>query len=165
MLFNFIGKLIMNYSLKTLSIMLISSCAFACPTEEGEHGKVRTDKSVMEMRKKMSEQKGFVKVSQLEEQASPSGEVPEDMLVKVKQDLNKRLGHDNFELVSSKSVRWPDGAMGCSKPGMMYPQVIIDGYHVVYRADNKLWDYRMNARGGFRLCKNPSPTAKSYPAK
>jgi hypothetical protein len=55
-------------------------------------------------------------------------------------------------LVSAEAVTWPDGGLGCPLPGMVYPQVVVDGYQVIVEADGRTYDYRGSSVGKFRLC-------------
>ncbi len=47
-------------------------------------------------------------------------------------DLADRLEIDanEIELVEAQFVTWPDGALGCPEPGMMYTQALVPGYRV-----------------------------------
>jgi hypothetical protein len=53
----------------------------------------------------------------------------------------------------SQAVEWPDGSLGCPKPGVAYLQVITSGYHVVLLAGTVGYDYRADERGRFFVCK------------
>jgi len=50
-----------------------------------------------------------------------------------KADLAQRLGvsADQIEVVEATEVTWPDTALGCPEPGMMYAQVLTPGALVV----------------------------------
>jgi len=54
-----------------------------------------------------------------------------------KADLAQRLGvsADEIEVVEAREVTWPDTALGCPEPGMMYAQVLTPGVLVAVRAD------------------------------
>ena len=81
------------------------------------------------------------------------GAVPEMLLASVREDLQDRVGKVEFRLLKAQAVTWRSGALGCPEPGMAYTQALVEGYHVVYEAAGKSWDYRLNQRGYFRLCK------------
>ena len=51
----------------------------------------------------------------------------------------------------AEAVTWPDGSLGCPEPGMMYTQVLVDGYWVVIRAGDETYDFRGTGTT-FRLC-------------
>jgi hypothetical protein len=55
-------------------------------------------------------------------------------------------------VVSAEPVTWPDGGLGCPLPGMVYTQVIVDGYQVIVQAGQQTFDYRGSSAGKFRLC-------------
>lgn len=55
-------------------------------------------------------------------------------------------------VVSAEAVQWPDGALGCPQPGMMYTQALVDGYQIVVRAGDRELDYRVGGPGSFRIC-------------
>ena len=89
--------------------------------------------------------------------------MPDQLLHKLRRDLRKRLGHDRAAVQRAAAAVWPSGALGCPVPGSVYTQAPVAGYHVVFKADGKLWDYRLNQAGGFRLCER-SPAKVSSPA-
>ena len=73
-------------------------------------------------------------------------------------DLARRLAIDRagIEVVEVRAVVWPDGSLGCPRPGMMYPQVQQDGILIRLRAQEQTFSYH---GGGSRrpfLCENPS---------
>jgi len=86
--------------------------------------------------------------------AHARGEVPEAIIAITREDLAKRLGHDEMHVKLAQAVVWSSGARGCPKPDIMYPQGVIHGYHIVFAADGKMWDYRMNEGGHFLVCEN-----------
>lgn len=82
------------------------------------------------------------------------GSDPMDQLVELaKQDLAARLNIDPAAInaKSAENVDWPDGSMGCARPGMFYTQVITPGYEIILTANGQ--DYRYTgARGSLALC-------------
>jgi hypothetical protein len=82
------------------------------------------------------------------------GEVPADLLDKILADAAQRSGADLASIVVERgeAVEWPNGALGCPKPGVAYLQVVTAGYHLVLRAAGSRYDYRADARGRFLLC-------------
>jgi hypothetical protein len=89
-----------------------------------------------------------------------TGEVPEPVMTAVLADLATRTGGDTSQaqVVTAEAVEWPNGALGCPEPGMMYTQVIVPGYHVVLSLDGREYDYRVAGEGDvIRLCENPGP--------
>ncbi|HEY4691397.1 MAG TPA: hypothetical protein VIK33_18965 [Anaerolineae bacterium] len=87
------------------------------------------------------------------------GEVPDDLLNSVIDDLAHRTGIDrqSIEVVGAQAVVWNDGSLGCAKPGEMYTQAPVDGYRVILRADSKNYDYRLSDTGFFFLCEQALP--------
>lgn len=93
--------------------------------------------------------------------ASPApvaGEVPAEMLDKIRADLAERQGFaaSAIKVASAESVNWPNGALGCAKPGEMVTQAIVPGYRVLLEAGGKQYAYHAAQRGFFRLCENES---------
>lgn len=82
------------------------------------------------------------------------GEVPADMALVALADLMQRAGVtvDAISVVSGEAVEWPDGAVGCPQPGMMYPQVITPGYRLVLSVDGREYNYHAAEQGSFFLC-------------
>lgn len=50
------------------------------------------------------------------------------------------------------AMRWADASLGCPEPGMLYAQVITDGFQIVIDAAGHRHDYRVTRSGGFRRC-------------
>ncbi len=72
-------------------------------------------------------------------------------------DLAGRTGADPdaIEVVMHEEVTWPDGSMGCPRPGMMYTQALVDGYRIVLRVNGDLVSYHgANGHPPFR-CDTP----------
>lgn len=55
-------------------------------------------------------------------------------------------------VVGAESVVWPDGALGCPRPGVEYPQVQVDGYRIVLTADGLRYAYHGGGGKGPFLC-------------
>ncbi|MFI8630972.1 hypothetical protein ACIGEP_00070 [Microbacterium sp. NPDC077663] len=67
-------------------------------------------------------------------------------------DLAARGVDGEPSLVSSERVEFSDGSLGCPAPGMSYTQAIVEGYRVVVRADDRMFDYRFGNGDEPRLC-------------
>ncbi len=80
--------------------------------------------------------------------------LPADLLTRLVGDLAARSGSDPsaITLVGAEAVVWNDGSLGCPQPGMVYPQVQIEGYHVILRVGDRNYDYRVGKGGSFVLC-------------
>lgn len=83
-----------------------------------------------------------------------TAEEPSGYLEAVIADAARRAGvaRSEVQVVRNQTVQWSDGSLGCPEPGMAYIQVIVDGYWVELRAGGKLYDYRLDRQGNFRLC-------------
>jgi hypothetical protein len=55
-------------------------------------------------------------------------------------------------VVVAQAVTFPNGGLGCPKPGFMYTQVQVDGYRIVAKAGGGTYDYRGTGPGVFRRC-------------
>lgn len=89
--------------------------------------------------------------------ASPApidGEVPAALIDAIRADLEARIGVDvsSSVVVSTEKATWPDGSMGCPKPGEVYIQVIVPGYRVIMSLDGNRYDYRVSDTGIVRFC-------------
>jgi hypothetical protein len=78
-------------------------------------------------------------------------------------DLSQRIGVSSadIEIMTEKSVTWPDGSMGCPKEGMMYTQALVEGTLIVLRVDGKNYQYHSGKDRPPFYCENPEkPAAK-----
>lgn len=84
--------------------------------------------------------------------------LPAEIVDPLLDDAATRSGVPRDQLVVARAepVTWPDGGLGCPEPGMMYIQVLVDGYWVVIQTGKQELDYRGTDRGGFRLCSRPA---------
>jgi hypothetical protein len=84
----------------------------------------------------------------------PLGAGLESMVSLAQQDLASRQGVtvETIERVEVRSVVWPDGSLGCPSPGMMYPQVQVDGLFVRFRIGERLFDYHGGGARPLFLC-------------
>jgi hypothetical protein len=90
------------------------------------------------------------------------GAVPAAIVQAAIDDAATRAGVDpgSVTVTSAQAVTWPNGALGCPQPGMLYTEVITPGYHVVVEAGGTPYDYRASARGGgVAWCENPPPSS------
>ena len=72
------------------------------------------------------------------------------------------LAAEAIELVRAEAVTWPDGSLGCPKPGMAYTQALVPGYRIRLRAKGAVLDYHASDRGKLVLCP-PGQSAKPLP--
>lgn len=85
-----------------------------------------------------------------------TGEVPEDILVRILEDAADRADTEPADLsvIRDQAVEWPDGALGCPEPGQFYTQALVSGYWVEIEALDTTYDYRVDGSGNFRLCED-----------
>lgn len=62
------------------------------------------------------------------------------------------LGRAELEIQSAETVTWPDGSLGCPRPGALYTQALVPGYRIRIKAGARVLDYHASARGGRVLC-------------
>jgi hypothetical protein len=76
-------------------------------------------------------------------------------------DLARRLPRDpaDIEVVRGERVTWPDGALGCPQPGMMYTQALVNGYRVMLGVDGRtrVFFYHSGPDGQPFLCPSDEP--------
>ncbi|MGH8264398.1 MAG: hypothetical protein ACRET4_13030 [Steroidobacteraceae bacterium] len=85
------------------------------------------------------------------------GEVPDAILAPMKADLAERVGAaaGRARIVRAEQVIWPDGSIGCAKPGVMYTQALVPGYLVEFEVDGKSYRYHSTLKGGATYCERP----------
>lgn len=69
----------------------------------------------------------------------------------------ERVAASDVHVVTDESVTWPNGALGCAKPGRMYTQSLVSGYRVVVRVGGRQHHYHGRVGGAAFLCLNPDP--------
>ena len=147
----------MRYVILGLVLGALASCGEpsaggATGSDEMTETSDRSDRAVTEMRPEALEKNALEQAPE----AAGEGEVPDELLAPVREDLAGRVGADRVPLLRrAEAVVWPSGAMGCPEPGMSYIQVLVPGYHVVFEVDGEPFDYRLNENGRFRLCESP----------
>ena len=70
-----------------------------------------------------------------------------------------------LQVVEAGSVTWPDGSLGCPRPGMLYTDALVAGYRVKLWVRGEVWDYHAAERGGLILCppgqsQEPAPDSR-----
>jgi hypothetical protein len=82
--------------------------------------------------------------SQTERVISPTiGVTPGALMVKAKELLATKLGVSQSSIteISTMKKEWNDGSLGCPKPGIMYTQVVIEGYQIILQVKDKQYDF------------------------
>jgi len=89
----------------------------------------------------------------------PAGDVPTAMLEQVVADAASGAGVDASEVqvVTAEAVTWPDGALGCPEPGMMYTQALVPGFRVVVEINGEELHFHASESGDFAFCDDPQP--------
>ena len=81
------------------------------------------------------------------------GQVPQAILDPIlKEATLAKVSREQLVIVRAQSVIWSDGSFGCTEPGMMYTQILVNGYWVVIEAAGQKYDFRVGSGGSFRLC-------------
>jgi hypothetical protein len=74
---------------------------------------------------------------------------PAEMIEAALDDADNRstTARADIKVVSEEAVTWPDGSLGCPKPGMMYTQALVPGYRIVLQAGEQTLNYHAMSRG------------------
>lgn len=85
------------------------------------------------------------------------GEAPSTTVALAIADLAGRIGASNEDVlvISSENVTWPNGALGCPKPGSSYTQALVPGYRIALRFDGRTYWYHGAEGGEPFLCELP----------
>ncbi len=69
-------------------------------------------------------------------------------------DAAKVTGVDRtaVTVVSTETVVWADGSLGCPAPGMSYTMAQVAGYRIRVRVGKRELDYHADQRGHYILC-------------
>jgi hypothetical protein len=92
-----------------------------------------------------------------------AGAVPAELLAAARADLDRRLAAEKtsgpVRVVLAEAVTWPDGAVGCPRPGMNYTMALVPGYRVVFAvgagANERRYAYHSGRSGPLAYCANP----------
>ena len=89
-----------------------------------------------------------------------TGEAPSALLDEIITYLMKRknIRREEIAVTRAEAVIWPDGSLGCPRPGEMYTQATVEGYWIVLRWVEREYDYRASGSGHFFLCGNTIKT-------
>ena len=77
----------------------------------------------------------------------------EGLVTQARADLAARLGvaASTITVLSAQTVEWPDGSLGCPKPGFMYSQIVTPGVLIVLQANGQTFEYH-GTRARVSLC-------------
>jgi hypothetical protein len=95
--------------------------------------------------------------------AAVASAVPAELLAAARADLERRLAAEKttgpVRVVLAEAVTWPDGAVGCPRPGMNYTMGLVPGYRVVFAvgtgAQERRYAYHSGHRGPLAYCATP----------
>ena len=92
--------------------------------------------------------------SRIQLTTDPAGGPLARLVKLVRKDLAQRLKSDPEELVlkSAESKVWPNTGLGCPQPGMMYAQVITEGFRIVFEAQGEEHPYHTDSRQSIVYC-------------
>lgn len=82
---------------------------------------------------------------------------------KAKADLVARLNiaEKDIEVAKVELVTWPNSAMGCPQPDMMYTQVMQEGLRIQLIVDNITYNYHSGGTRDPFLCQSVTPPVKA----
>ena len=63
-------------------------------------------------------------------------------------------------VVSTESVTWPNGGLGCPEVGMAYAEVMVEGSRITLEADGQTYTYHTSSGGEFVLCVDDQPVSR-----
>jgi hypothetical protein len=91
--------------------------------------------------------------------APSGGALPADLAAAITADAATVLGVDptTISITSVEPMTWNDGSLGCPKPGVMYTQVVTEGYKVIVESGDQQLDYRVGQDGEFKVCEGFKP--------
>ena len=84
----------------------------------------------------------------------PAWNAPAEMIEAALDDAANRstTARADIKVTSAEPVTWPDGSLGCPKPGMMYTQALVAGYRIVLQAGEQTLNYHAMSRGKPVFC-------------
>lgn len=85
---------------------------------------------------------------------TPSTSQPADTTEAAVVDLSRHLlvTRDEIEVVETRDVTWPDGALGCPEEGMVYTQATVEGTQVILQVGDRVYVYHAGDDGAPFLC-------------
>jgi hypothetical protein len=94
--------------------------------------------------------------------AGTSVRPPDDLVAAAQRQLAAylKLAPDQLVLQSANRQEWPDGSLGCPAEGMAYPQVVTEGFRLVFTNPSQTQPYEVHTAarpGQMVLCQNGKP--------
>jgi hypothetical protein len=90
--------------------------------------------------------------------SEPSGEQPLPVRAAIElmaQEFGIEV--DAIQVLSVEPITWPDGSLGCPKPGMMYTQMLTDGFRVRLAGGAEEAEYHTDQSTNAVRCEEVSP--------
>ena len=80
--------------------------------------------------------------------------MPREVRRAVVADAAKRfkVAESAVVLVQAEKLVWSDSALGCPEPGVMYTQVLVDGFRVVAKTSAGSFTYNTDSGGRVVIC-------------
>jgi hypothetical protein len=141
--------------------VLLAGCGTATTPEDPPS---RTDETYLQARQDALARKSLQRRPEADE-ASVTGEVPGDVMARIREHLAQRIDvpADELTVRRAEAQLWPDGAMGCPQPGMNYTAAPVEGYWIVLEHADRDYDYRVSRSGLMVMCEAmamPDPPAQ-----
>ncbi|MGD8199076.1 hypothetical protein ACQE98_00260 [Ornithinimicrobium sp. W1679] len=99
--------------------------------------------------------------------ALPTGPVPDSIVQSdavqeaiAAEAARQGVEPEDVEVVGYAEVTWPDGSLGCPKPGMMYTQALVPGRQLILAVDGQTASYHASREGSFSYCSSPLAPAQ-----
>jgi hypothetical protein len=76
------------------------------------------------------------------------------------------ISEDEIEVLEAQRVTWPNGALGCPEPDMMYTQALVGGYYIKLQAGSEVHAYHAGRDGHPFFCpqdRSEAPRATHHP--
>ncbi len=73
------------------------------------------------------------------------------------------VAHSEVELQLQQEVTWPNGAIGCPKPGMSYTQALVDGSRLVFTVQGTEYEFHSGQDRTYFYCENPEQPTPGSP--
>lgn len=93
-------------------------------------------------------------------------QVPAQVLTRVDALLAERIAaaglHQTPTLVLAQKVTWPDGSLGCGRPGASSTQALVPGYRLVYAVGPRRFEYHASDKGTVIPCDRPPPIVPPF---
>ena len=92
----------------------------------------------------------------------PADDVPTGLgplVTAARADLAERTGSTEATVVTAEFVVWPDRSLGCPQPGLVYTQVLSEGYRIVLDVGGVRYHYHGGGGTGPFLCESPAKPA------